>query len=351
MRDNTRPTADVITNSEAAGVAPVEEIRRWPAERRDQLIQTLIASPIGRRWLRSQLLGALPEPEREALAARLLAWGDDFDPFRRDPSTAVVVLALPSNTLDQTLCWLAGTNAASALWERLSSQGPERLFCAAHRVLREGSPLARETVLHLLFIDPGFATLLSEDERVDLLDVALTDPDAVVRGLAAEIACATTPTLLRRERDTLLYDEDDRVRSAVWTSLWSVDPEAAADQAIALLTDERAPLPVRRSALAALGQFLSTEQIAPILAWLVRHPEPELAHEAADLLWRHHRHPLVAHAAAASAHPQVRAVAERLLHPERGSPAAGGDRPGAAAPPSSPFEPPRKRPARRQQEL
>ena len=65
---------------------------------------------------------------------------------------------------------------------------------------------------------------------------------------------------------------------------------------------------LRRSALLALGQALPTEQIAPLLALLVAHPEPGLAEDAADLLWRQHRHPLVAQAAARSPHPAVREI-------------------------------------------
>jgi hypothetical protein len=331
MDDEVRRITDPTFIVHLRDAAEVEELARWLGSRPDDLAQILSASPTNRRWLRSRLLPTLPEPERAALAERLLGWTEDFDPFHRDPSTAAVVQALPEDALDRGLCWLAGTNAATALWERLARHSPDLLHAAARRVLQDGSSFSRETMLYLLFIDPGYANAVSEAKRIDILAAALLDPDEHVRGLAAEIATALAPGLLLARLDAFLKDESEHVRSAAWTTMSSVDPEAAAERGIALITDEQAPLAIRRSALAAVGRLLSTQEIAPLLAWLVRHPEPTLAGDAADLLWRYHRHPLAARAAAASDHPDVRAVAERLLHPERGSPAAGGVRPGSPA--------------------
>ncbi|GBD15182.1 hypothetical protein HRbin26_00068 [bacterium HR26] len=309
-----------------------DEIARlpgWLGERRRRLIEQLLSSPAGRRWVRCRLLPGLPDPERAALAERLLGWPEDFDPTHRDPSTRQVVQALSCEALDRALVWLAGTNAAAALWERLANDGRTALREVALRVLREGTSLARETMLYVLVIDPEHPALLSAEEVRDVLAAALADPDPEVRGLAAELAAEAHPDLILADLDSYLGDESERVRAAAWAAAFSVDPESAAERAAGLVGDEQAALPVRRSALLALGQALPTERMAPLLALLVAHPEPALAEDAADLLWRMHRHPLPAQAAAQSPHPEVREIGERLLHPERGSPAAGGDRPGA----------------------
>ena len=105
--------------------------------------------------------------------------------------------------------------------------------------------------------------------------------------------------------------------------------EQAAEEAALLLSDEAAPLAARRSALIALGDYLPTPEFAPLLALIVVHPNRELAEDAGNLLWTRHRAPIAAQAAAASPHANVREIAQRLLHPEFGSPAAGGSRPGA----------------------
>jgi hypothetical protein len=309
-----------------------DEIARlpgWPGERRRRLVEQLLSSPAGRRWVRSWLLPGLPDPERAALAERLLGWPEDFDPTHRDPSTSQVVQALSDEALDHALAWLAGTNAAAALWERLASAGGAALRQAALRVLREGTSLARETMLYVLLVAPDRPGLVSTEDMAEILVAALADPDPEVRGLAAEMAAEAHPDLLLADLEPFLRDESERVRAAAWAAAFSVDPESAAERAARMVGDEGAALPVRRSALLALGQALPTERMAPLLALLVTHPEPALAEDAADLLWRMHRHPLPAQAAVQSPHPTVREIGERLLHPERGSPAAGGDRPGA----------------------
>lgn len=307
----------------------IARLSGWPGERRRDWIERLLAFPSGRRWLRARLLAVLEPSERAELAERMLGWPEDFDPAHRDPSTGQVVQALSDEAVSTALAWLAGSNAAAALWERLAADGRATLREAALRVLREGTLLARETMLYLLFVSSELARDLSAEDRALILAAALRDPDPQVRGVAAELAAEMCPDLLLTDLDSCLRDGSERVRASAWAVAFSIDPESATERAAELVGDEHAPLAVRRSALLALGEALPTEQIAPLLALLVAHPEPGLAEDAADLLWRLHRHPLVAQAAARSPHPTVREIGERLLHPERGSPAAGGDRPGA----------------------
>jgi hypothetical protein len=80
--------------------------------------------------------------------------------------------------------------------------------------------------------------------------------------------------------------------------------------------------------LTVAGEALPTEMLVDLLAYFVVHPNAELALEAANLLQCHHRHPEIAIPAAGSPHPEVREIANRLMDPYRGSPAAGGSRPG-----------------------
>ncbi len=307
----------------------ITAISGWQAEARRRFIDILLLWPAGRRWLRARLLSVLPAPERAALAERLLDWPEDFDPLHRDVSIRDLVWALPEETFDRALVWLAGTNAAGAVWERVARTSRAALRDAALHVLRHGTALARETMIYLLLLDPEHPDPLSTEDRTMLLAEMLVDPDPEVRGHAAELAAESDPELLLAELDTFLYDESERVRAAAWATAFAADHGAAAERAATLVADEGAPLPVRRSALCALGERLSTEQIAPLLALLVTNPERTLAEDAAELLWRRHRHPLPAQAAVQSPHPGVREIGERLLHPARGSPAAGGDRPGA----------------------
>ncbi len=312
----------------------ITAISGWQAEVRWQFIDILFLSPLGRRWLRARLLNVLPAPERASLAERLLDWIEDFDPLHRDRSIRELVSALPEETFDRVLVWLAGTNAAGAVWERVAGTSRAALREAALHVLHHGTPLARETMIYLLLLDPEHPDLLSTEDRTALLVEMLVDPDPEVRGHAAELAAESDPELLLTELDTFLYDESERVRAAAWATAFAADHGAAAERAARLVADEGAPLSIRRSALCALGERLSTEQIAPLLALLVTNPERTLAEDAAELLWRQHRHPLPAQSAVQSPHPAVREIGERLLHPTHGSPAAGGDRPGA---PSSAF--------------
>ncbi|MEX2314779.1 MAG: hypothetical protein WD628_03610, partial [Thermomicrobiales bacterium] len=136
------------------------------------------------------------------------------------------------------------------------------------------------------------------------------------------------PAVLRGSLDRLLADESERVRGVAWEAALRVDRSGTVERAVTLLSDESAPVFVRRSALDALGTVLPTSQLTDLLAYFVVHPDHDLAADAAGLLYRQHRNPITAEAARASPHPDVREIAERLLDPSRGSPAAGGSRPG-----------------------
>lgn len=308
-----------------------DEIARLAGADRDALLAPLLDDPAGRRWLRGALLPALATDAAEALAIRLLTYRGDFAREHRDATTPAVIARLPLATLHAEAPALADGNAATALWERLSQDGTETVLAAARRVLQEGSPAAREATVYVLLLDPYDPLSLTGPARISLLDLALDDPDDEIRGLAAEVAAEEAPDLLQRRGAEALRDPSQRVRMAAWYIAFATDPEAAAANAERMIGDEDAPLPARRSALLALGESLPTARIEPLLAALVVHPNAELAEDAAQLLWSRHRSPVIATAAAESPHPAVREIAQRLLDPTRGSPLAGGFRPGADA--------------------
>ena len=116
------------------------------------------------------------------------------------------------------------------------------------------------------------------------------------------------------------------------------DRAEARDLAFGLLGDEGVALAVRRSALLAAGEYLPTDDLVDLLTWFVAHPDPDLAGDAANLLHQLHRNPLIAEAALHSPHAHVRETAERLMDPLRGSPAAGGNRPGSPVDTAGIFE-------------
>lgn len=325
---------EVLLNHLRAGTDPetpglTEKIAALAPAERAAVIARLLPEAPARRWLRGEVLTRLEPDGAHDLALHLLGFEEDFARDRRDRTTPAVVRALPVSQLVEAAPFLAGSNAAGALWERLGEAGSELVVDAARRAMAEGDAAARETTLLLLLYEPFPPTTLSPGERRELIELALADPDDEIRGLAAELAAEEAPERLLSAPDHWTRDPGERVRAATWDVLFAADAEQAIDAAIALLVDEDAPLGARRSALLALGEALPTPQVEPLLATMVGHPLVELAEDAAALLWSRHRTPVIAEAAAQSPHATVRDIAERLLDPRRGSPMAGGFRPGA----------------------
>jgi hypothetical protein len=311
--------------------ALARQVADWTAEDRAALIEAISSDAGARRWLRADLLPRLSAAEASELAILSLDWPDDFAINRRDRSTMAVVRHLSLEELRSRTVWLAGTNVASALWRRLAYEDEGRIGDLALRVMRAGDPVARETTLHLVLLDPYQPAHFQGEERLNLLSLALDDTEDEVRGLAADILADEAPERLWPNLARWQLDPSERVRMAAWDAAFARDPARATADAAALASDETAPLDARRSALIAVGTTLNTAEVAPLLAAMVMHPEQALAEDAANLLWAQHRTPIVAEAAAHSPHPAVRAIGERLLHPDIGSPAAGGSRPGAPA--------------------
>jgi hypothetical protein len=304
-----------------AGVA-VDHVRL--AELRDAdraaTVAELLKAPAGRRWLRMA-----PELDRE-LANRLLNDGDFRQP-RRDRSLVRVVERAALPALEHHIDTIAASPASGALWQRLADD-PARLRSLAARLVAEGDAGAAEATLHLLVLDQLEPYRLGVSGRHQIASSALDSGVPVVRGLAAEFLAASDPAMLARDLDRLLADESQRVRAIAWDAALRLDRPAAVARASTLLSDETASTDVRRSALVALGALLPTNEMAPLLAYFVVHPDHELASDAAELLYERHRNPLAATAARESPHAEVREIAEQLLDPMRGSPAAGGSRPG-----------------------
>jgi len=297
---------------------------------REAAISRLLPDRVARRWLRRALLPYLPAAAAAALAERLLAFPDDYSAMHRDRTTAAVVARLSRSVLLDAAPFLAGSNAAAALWEHLASRGPAPVVAAATRVFAAGDALARETTLYLLLVDRFPPAALPAAERRELIALGAADPDDETRGIAADLAAEEAPDLLLDSLARWVRDPAERARTAAWDAAFTDDAVTATSDATALAHDESAPLPARESAVLALGEQLATEQVERLLAELVLDPSEAVATAAAALLWSRHRSPLVALAAARSPHAPVRAIAERLLHPTLGSPAAGGFRPGAA---------------------
>jgi hypothetical protein len=319
---------DVVTSEdrEAREALANHLVDAWMASH-DALFEALDETNV-RRWARGTLLSRLEPADAAMLAERLLAWPMDFQPERRDRSTLGVVNALSGDALDRHLIWLACSNAVSALWERIAGSGQEAVINAVGRVIEEGDTVARETTLHLLVLDPYGPEYLSREEQDRVLMLALDDRDPEIRGLAAEVVAADMPEMLIDRWQTAPLDAGERVRMAFWRAALMHRQDDAAEAAGILALDRDQPLEARRTALLALGENRSTRAVAPVLQQSLTGDEQALAEDAAQLMWRHHRAPDIANAAAASPFESVRDLAERLLHPERGSPAAGGSRPG-----------------------
>ena len=156
----------------------------------------------------------------------------------------------------------------------------------------------------------------------------MASADATTRSLAAEFLFNHDTQALAVLAGQLVYDIDERVRALTWSAGFRTIPDETYAMATAIVSDESADVQVRRSALSALGTHLDTSDVVDLLAFFVLHPSEHLALDAANLMYRLHRQPTIATAAAESPHQRVREIGELLLDPYSGSPAAGGSRPG-----------------------
>lgn len=281
----------------------------------------LLASPHGRAWLRRN--PALDE----RLSAMLLAFADDFRQRRRDASLAQVVQRAPLDTLLAHAPAVAGGPAGAALWRRLT-EDVSVATTVALSIVGSDDLTAAELTLDALVLDPLNAYGMPPENRDSVASAALRSRDAAIRGLAAEYIVEHRPETLLAGFDELIRDSSERVRGVAWLAALRLARDDARNLAFDLLADEQESSDIRRSALIAVGLSLPTLDLVDVLAILVTHPDEALAGDAADLLFQHHRHPVIAEAALQSPHERVRDIASFLLDPYRGSPAAGGSRPG-----------------------
>jgi hypothetical protein len=294
----------------------------------DMMLSEAFEVPVVRRWAREFLLPELDHQRGSDLARHLLQWSDDFQPDRRDVSTKNVITSLDDAELDANVAFIAGSNAASSLWQRISDRGASAVMQAVAEILQRGDERARETTLHLLVLDPYGPEYLSHELQDQVLTMALDDPDSEIRGLAAEVLAAEKPELLLERWSTAPLDSSERLRMAFWRVALVHSSEDGIEAAGKLALEPEQPHSARRTALIALGEHAPTRDVSPVLQALLRGKDEVLASDAAQLMWRYHRTPDIANAAADSQFSGVANLAQRLLHPELGSPAAGGSRPG-----------------------
>lgn len=313
--------ADLAANIQAGESVDEQAVVNLGAAQRAALIKRVIEDPAGRRWLRASLL------LDTELANRLLAYECDFRGRRRDRTLANVIRLASDAELERRVGALAAGPGAAALWRRLSAE-PKRLLASATQVLAGADPDAASATLYLLVLDPVSDYGIGPDAATGLALAGLAARHGEVRGLAAEYLVAHASALLAERAPTLVQDEDERLRGHAWHALYLLTPEQARTLALERLGDETTPVPIRRSALIAYGEHLPTAEVADLLAFFVQHPDEALAQDAAQLMFRLHRYPTIAMAAAESPHAPVRELALFLLDPYRGSPAAGGSRPG-----------------------
>jgi hypothetical protein len=287
----------------------------------DDAIDKLIAEPDGRRRLRS-----MPELSPE-LAARLLAFQLDYRQARRDRTLDAPVRVAPLEDVTRHALALASSPAASALWLRLAEQ-PPILAERATAIVGAADATAAESTLYLLVLDPLDPYRVGATARQRIAVAALHSVDAGVRGLAAEFLAGHAPGELLAEFDWLIVAADERTRAVTWVTAFQLARADAHEQALAIVMDANLPVATRRSALVALGTHLPTSDVIDVLRYALVQPDPRLAEDAANLLHDLHRHPEVAEAAQRSPHAAAREVAAYLMDPYRGSPAAGGSRPG-----------------------
>jgi hypothetical protein len=318
---NGQETAELVERILRDAPDAIADFEGLPPSEREAVTDRLLGNPLGRRRLRAH--GGLTRN----LAARLLEFEEDFRSQRYDGSLGHVVALAPSEAIGQHLAAIASGGAAPALWERLAPT-PDRLVEAALWMIASGDCEAVGATLTHLLLDPLDPYNLGTEHRAAIAAGTLDAPDSRARGFAAEYLAGAAPRVLAARIEALRLDESARVRGYGWLAAFRVEPHDAAEWAMGLLADESVAVDIRKSALSATGEALPTAQVVELLAYFVAHPSAELATEAATLLFRHHRHPQIALAAAESPHAEVREIASRLLDPYRGSPAAGGSRPG-----------------------
>lgn len=288
---------------------------------RSAIIETLLGDPAGRRWLR-RWPGLTSE-----VADRLLDFHDDFTTQRRDSSLEGVVRRASIGALIEQVEPVASGPAAGQLWHRLI-EDREHAIELASRLAAAGGRTAAESTVYLLVLDPLDPYGIGTENRIRVARAGLSSLHTPVRSLAAEYLFDQGPDQIADVWEMLVTDEDERIRGLGWSAGIRTDTATALATARWMLADEYEVLAIRRSALAAIGTHFETRDVVDILADFVGHPERDLALDAGNLLYRLHRHPVIATAAAKSPHPEVREIGAFLLDPFRGSPAAGGSRPG-----------------------
>ena len=318
---STRSDSDRIAAGLVNGTLAEDDLRDLGSEDAERVVKALLAEPEGRRWLRaSSLLDA-------ELADRLVTYSEDFNRRRHDATLAAAVERASLDLLVRHAPAIAGGSGAPALWTRLGDH-PDQFQAAFDAVLASEDARALEATATHLLLDSTGQFGLSEDEQQELARAIIeTDVDAA-RGVATEFLASAAPDILASRITALAHDASASVRGFAWFAAFRHDQSGATDAAIELLGDESISAEIRRTALNAAGESLQTEQMVGLLAYFVVHPNRDLALDAAHLLHRHHRHPEIAIAAAGSPYDEVREIAMRLMDPYRGSPAAGGSRPG-----------------------
>lgn len=314
--DQTRVIQDALESSEQPTIDHLADIVE-----REEVVSIAVAHPTGRRWL-----GGLPDLTAD-IAGRLLNFEDDFRTSRRDTTLGNVVSTASVADIVGHATAIAAGSAASLLWERLS-RDPEGIMGVAMSVVSSDDTTAAENTIYLLILDPIDPYGLGNDRRAAIAEAGLRSRATAVRTLAAEYLFDHNSAVLADAVEQLVRDEDERVRGLAWSAGFRSDPRTTFDLSTSVLGDEHQPLPARRSALAAIGTHLPTSDVVEILSYFVAHPVEELALDAGNLLYRLHRHPTIATAAVESPHQSVREIGAFLLDPYRGSPAAGGSRPG-----------------------
>lgn len=281
----------------------------------------VLRDPLRRRSLRGSS-DLTPE-----LATALLGYHEDFRGGRVDRTLERLVQVAPIESLREHQATIAGSPAAGAFWNRLKRENTD-LVDPAIAIITGDDHDAAESTLYLLVLDPLDPLEIGEANRVLVADVGLHSPSVIVRSLAAEYLFDHDLQALADDYARLVLDVDERVRGVGWSAGIQLDSTNAYRLAQSTLHDASAPLAIRRSALAALGTHYDTVDLVETLTDFVGNPDPDLALDAGNLLFRLHRHPTIATAAAQSPHDAVREIGEFLLDPFRGSPAAGGSRPG-----------------------